>query len=229
MIEQRQAAGPYIGAEIRSAQRQARTGKNGAHCGGSIDTFPYPTTSTEQSPPRARVISMVLPYSTWYDQSPPLGSFLPQPVVSSSPVDTPPLCILVGKDYRLTNTSTVLSMFADVANFKHEHGCNINDEKNCCSYLHERLNIPPKCDYILDVAEGDEFPDAQVFLVTSDDDNVDVETGCESISYRRRCFYSRKFYLALSCIFLDSIYCLLFLVATRDAGDYYVVKYIGRN
>jgi hypothetical protein len=75
-----------------------------------------------------------------------------------------------------------------------------------------------KFSYVLDVAEGMGFPDADAHLVLGDD----FAKGLAAKAW----FYDVRVYLTLSCLCLDSVYSMVFHAVTRFAGSYYIVKYV---
>ena len=108
--------------------------------------------------------------------------------------------IIVSKDYRSVNKETEKSIKEDVDAFS------LDSLYNNYKYFMRR-------DFILDVTDGQPFPDAMPYVVFTE---------------RRSKFYNFTIYKIFLCLCLDSVYNLIFHALTKNMGEYCIVKYIER-
>lgn len=106
--------------------------------------------------------------------------------------------LLVVKDYRWVDSRSQKLAKQEVDQFSVDS-------------LYDRFRYRMRRQYVLDVTEGDEFPDVQPFLVFD---------GKPSI------FYSWGVYKIAMFACVDSVYHVLFRLLTFNQGNYFIVKYL---
>lgn len=108
--------------------------------------------------------------------------------------------VVLTKEYRFLDKQVEEATQQEVAQFKRD-----------CSY--DKFMYFMNFRYVLDVQEGDYFPDAEACLVYQQD---------------RPALYRLTTYKVCLCLALDMAYHILFYLATKRAKDYYFVKFIER-
>lgn len=146
---------------------------------------------SRKTPPNeaARNLDTVFHYDSWADNSLPLANTRWPDEASG--------WIILGKDYQLSGAESMTW---------------INDETNKFkeSVQSSRNGSGMSLDYVLDLQEGVNFPDAQAYLVHH--------------STEASAFYRFQVYRILLLLCLDSVYHVLFHVRTRRFDDYVIVK-----
>ncbi len=154
----------------------------------------FPGAEPEHWSRTSRKCNRVLSYQSWWDSSKDVQNALPKDKGRA-------FWIIVAKDYRAADSSTQKSIASDIRSFKKE--TSYSDHMYLMSFEH-----------ILDLEEGDFFPDAQAFLVFFGDDHPK--------------FYSHKLYMGLTYAALDGFYSAVFHCMTRNMPDYYITKFMLR-
>ena len=108
--------------------------------------------------------------------------------------------LILVKEYRCTDCRTKDSFACEVKSFCQDTGYNDHLQRM-------------KLKYVLDVQQGEYFPDADPHLVRPD---------------RCSILYSTVFYTVTSCLALDAVFGLLFHCLTRNIGVYKIIKCMSR-